>query len=268
LTLRIHELAKRHPRYGDRRIRALLVREGWRVNRKRVHRIWRLEGLRIPPAQKKRRRLGSSENSCVRRCPEHVHHVWSYDFVFDQTEDGRQLKWLSVLEEFSRFNLALEVQRHFTGKDVVVILHGLFEEHGAPDFIRSDNGPECIAEAVRAWLSDRGVKTAFIDPGAPWENGYTESFNGSLRDELLDREIFGGLLEAKVLAREYRAAYNYCRPHSSLGYQTPGQFLAERLKERSRGRGKEFNFVGSPRTGDPVLVRGRSTPQFVVSRLS
>jgi putative transposase len=139
LTARIHELARRHPRYGYRRIWALLVREGWQVNRKRVQRIWRQEGLRIPPVQRKRGRLGSGENSCIRRCPEHVHHVWSYDFVFDQTEDGRQLKWFSVLEEFSRFNLALEVERHFTGQDVVVVLDALFEEHGAPDFMRSDN---------------------------------------------------------------------------------------------------------------------------------
>lgn len=268
LTVRIHDLARRHPRYGYRRIRALLVREGWPVNRKRVQRIWRQEGLRIPQAQKKRRRLGSGENSCVRLCPEHLHHVWSYDFVFDQTEDGRPLKWFSVLEELARFNLALEVERHFTGQDVVLVLDRLFLEHGAPDFIRSDNGPEFIAEAVRTWLSEKGVKTAYIDPGAPWENGYTESFNGSLRDELLDREIFGGLLEAKVLTREYRAEYNHCRPHSSLEYQTPGQFLAQRQEERIGGRGKRIDFVGSPRTSDLALARGRSTPQFAVSRLS
>jgi transposase InsO family protein len=264
LRNRVVELAKQHPRYGYRRVTAMLKREGRQVNRKRVQRLWRLEGLWVPQVQKKRRRLGKGKNGCDRLRPQWVHHIWSYDFVFDETEDGRQLKWLSVIDEYSRFNLALEVERHFRGEEVVAILKRLFEEYGPPDYLRSDNGSEFIAKVVRQWLDEQGVKTLYIDPGAPWENGYTESFNGSLRDELLNREVFAHLLEAKLLAMEFRGEYNGHRPHSSLGYQTPAEFLAQKLANRSRAANRENDSLGSPRIEDLVLGRGRSTPELVI----
>lgn len=263
LRNRVVELAKQHPRYGYRRVTAMLKREGRQVNRKRVQRLWRLEGLRVPQVQKKRRRLGKGKNGCDRLRPEWIHHVWSYDFVFDETEDGRQLKWLSVIDEFSRFNMALEVERHFGGEEVIRTLKRLFKEYGPPDYLRSDNGPEFIAKVVRQWLNEQGVNTLYIDPGAPWENGYTESFNGSLRDELLDRELFAHLLEAKLLAVEFRGEYNDHRPHSSLGYQTPAEFLAQNVADRSREANRENDSQGSPRIEDLALGRGRSTPVLV-----
>jgi len=215
------ELVHRHPRYGCRRITHLLREEGLRVNRKRVHRLWKREGLRVSCKQKKRRRLGSSSGGCIRRRAERVNHVWSYDFVWDQTEDGRMLKMMPVVDEFSRECLAIEVGRSFKSADVVATLERLFEKHGEPDFIRSDNGPEFIAQAVREFLQDRDTRTLFIAPGSPWENGYVESFNSRFRDELLNRELFTTLTEARVLVEEHRLEYNECRPHSALSYLTP-----------------------------------------------
>ena len=226
LLLRIKELAKGHPRYGYRRITALLRREGWSVNRKRVHRIWRREGLRVPQAQRKRRRLGSSESGCARHRAERPNQVWSYDFVSDQTADGRRLKILPVVDEFTRECLTIEVERSLTAGDVVSTLEYLFEVRGVPESIRSDNGPEFIAEAVKGWLARRGVKTLYIEPGSPWENAYSETFNSRLRDEVLDREVFETLKEAKVLLEDHRLGYNDHRPHSSLGYRTPAEFAA------------------------------------------
>ncbi len=226
LLLRIRSLARENPRYGYRRIRALLVREGWSVNLKRVHRLWRREGLKVPPIQRKRRRLGQSENGCVRRRSERPNHVWSYDFVHDQTADGRGLKMLPVVDEFTRECLAIEVERHLTARDVVSTLEYLFEVRGEPEFIRSDNGPEFIAEAVRSWLAGRGAKTLYIAPGSPWENAYVETFNGRFRDELLNREEFETLKEAKVIVEDHRLDYNHRRPHSALGYRTPAEFAA------------------------------------------
>jgi transposase InsO family protein len=215
----------------------ILRREGWTVNRKKVYRLWVEAGLRVPPRRRrKKRRTGSGENGCVRLRPEYVGHVWSYDFVFDETADGRRLKWLTVLEEFSRFDLALEVDRHFTGKEVIEVLDRLFEEHGPPAFIRSDNGSEFIARAVRKWLAERGVETLYIAPGSPWENGYSESFNGTLRDELLDQEEFGSVLEAKMLAVQWRDDYNHVRPHSSLEGLTPAAFMESKENGFTRGR--------------------------------
>jgi transposase InsO family protein len=230
LLLRIRALARENPRYGYRRIRALLVREGWSVNLKRVHRLWRREGLKVPQIQRKRRRLGQSENGCTRRRSERPDHVWSYDFIHDQTSDGRGLKMLPVVDEFTRECLAIEVERHLTAKDVVSTLEYLFEVRGEPEFIRSDNGPEFIAEAVRSWLTDRGARTLYIAPGSPWENAYSETFNGRLRDELLDREMFETLKEAKVILEDHRLDYNHRRPHSSLGYRTPAEFAATQIK--------------------------------------
>lgn len=226
LLLRIRELAREHPRYGYRRITALLRREGWSVNVKRVHRLWRREGLKVPQIQRKRRRLGHSENSCTRRRSERPDQVWSYDFLYDQTADGRQLKILPIVDEYTRECLTIEVERGMDAEAVVSTLEYLFEIRGEPEYIRSDNGSEFIAEAVKGWLARRGSKTLYIEPGSPWENAYSESFNSRFRDELLDREMFETLKEAKVIIEDHRLEYNHRRPHSSLGYRTPAQFAA------------------------------------------
>lgn len=227
LTKRIVELARKHPRYGYRRITALLRAEGWRVNRKRVHRVWRAEGLRVVIKQHKRRRVGTSEQGVECRRAERPNQVWSYDFVMDQTQDGRRLKMLPVVDEYTRQCLTIEVERHITAEGVLSTFKRLFEEQGAPEYIRSDNGPEMIAGAVREWLSRSDVQTLYIEPGSPWQNAYVESFNSRFRDELLNREVFASLLETKVLVKEYVKEYNELRPHSGLGYRTPAQFAAE-----------------------------------------
>ncbi len=226
LVARMLERVRKHPRYGYRRIWALLRREGWRVNRKRVHRLWRQQGLKVPRKQRKKRRLGSSANSCVRRPAEHQGHVWAWDFLHDRTSDGRSLKWFTLVDEYTRECLALEVDRGMTARAVSAVLAGVVWERGVPRHIRSDNGPEFIAKAIRAWMSGAGLETLYIEPGAPWENGYAESFNSKVRDELLNAEEFGSVLEAKVLAKEWKREYNHVRPHSSLGYRTPAEFGA------------------------------------------
>ncbi len=220
-------LSRENPRYGYRRVWALLRREGFEVNKKRVHRLWREEGLKVPAKQHKRRRLlGDSENGSKRKRAEHRDHVWSYDFVIDRTEDGRRLKMMPVVDEYSRECLTIEVERSITAEDVVRTLASLFERRGEPSFIRSDNGPEFIAKAVKRWLSLCGVETLYIEPGSPWENPYSETFISRLGDELLKREAFTSLLEAKVLVEEYRSHYNHERPHSALGYRTPAEFVS------------------------------------------
>jgi putative transposase len=221
LIRRIVELATEYGRYGYRRVTALLHREGWQVNHKRVERIWRQEGLKVPQRQPKRRRLWLNDGSCVRLRPSHRNHVWSYDFVADRTADGRAFRMLVIVDEHTRECLAIDVARKLTSEDLLELLSDLFICRGVPDYIRSDNGPEFTAHRVRDWLKSVEVKTLFIEPGSPWENGYVESFNGKLRDELLNREVFDTLLEAKVLIERWRQAYNTIRPHSSLGYQPP-----------------------------------------------
>jgi putative transposase len=227
LRRRMRKLAADHKRYGYRRIWALLRREGWGVNRKRVQRLWREEGLRVPQRQRKRRRLGSSENGTQRLSATHKNHVWSYDFVMDQTADGRRLKLLPIVDEFTREAHAILVDRSITARDVVGLLKYLFSVHGEPEFIRSDNGPEFIAIAVRDWLRQSGVRTLYIEPGSPWENAYSESFNSRFRDELLNQELFTSLTESRVLVEQYRVEYNHLRPHSSLGYVAPAVFAAQ-----------------------------------------
>jgi putative transposase len=221
LTTRIITLAGTYGRYGYRRITALLRAEGWHVNPKRVARIWRREGLKVPQKQPKRGRLWLNDGSCIRLRPEHRNHVWSYDFVFDRTHDGQPLKILTVLDEFPRECLTIRVTRGMRSFQVLTTLAKLFLRHGVPDHIRSDYGPEFTAKLVRHWLGKLKVRTLFIEPGSPWENGYIESFNGKLRDELLDREILYTLREAQVLAEQWRREYNQIRPHSSLGYRPP-----------------------------------------------
>ena len=224
---RIVELARAYGRYGYRRITALLHREGWRVNHKKVERIWRREGLRVPKKQPKRRRLWWNDSSCIRRRAEHRDHVWSYDFVFDRTHDGRPLRMLTMVDEYTRECLAIDVARQYRSEQVLDRLAELFVERGAPTYLRSDNGSEFTATAVREWLDGVGVTTLFIEPGSPWENGYIESFNGKLRDELLNVEIFYTLREAQVIIEGWRREYNTFRPHSSLGYRPPAPETVE-----------------------------------------
>lgn len=193
LSKRMRELAVRHPRYGYRRIGALLRSEGWSVNRKRVQRIWRLEGLRVPVKERKRRRLGSIDGAITRLRAGSHNEVWSYDFVMDQSADGRRLKMLPVVDEYSRQCLGIEVARSLTARDVIATLEKLFTKHGAPRYLRSDNGPEFIAGAVKDWLANSGVATLYIEPGSPWQNAYSESFNSRFRDELLNREVLTSL---------------------------------------------------------------------------
>lgn len=229
LTARIIELATCYGRYGYRRITALLRRDGWDVNHKRVERIWRQQGLKVPRRQSKRGRMWLNDGSCVRCRPEYKNHVWTYDFMADRTSDGRGLRLLTVMDEYSRECLLIDVRRSFSAHQVLDRLADLFLWRGVPDYIRSDNGPEFTAKALRAWLDNLQVKTLFIEPGSPWENGYIESFNGKLRDELLNREVFDTLWEAQVLVERWRWEYNTVRSHSSLGYRPPAPETIEPL---------------------------------------
>jgi len=215
------ELATQYWRYGCRRITAMLHNEGWKINHKRVERLWRQEGLKVPQRQPKRRRLWLNDGSCVRLRPLYRNHVWSYDFVQTRTHDSRSFRMLTIIDEYTRECLAIDIGRKLTKEDVLYCLTSLFVCRGIPEHIRSDNGSEFTAKAVRSWLQRLGIKTLYIEPGSPWENGYIESFNGKLRDELLNGEIFDTLFEAKVIVERWRREYNYIRPHSSLGYKPP-----------------------------------------------
>ena len=221
LTADIIRLASRYGRYGYRRVTAMLRSEGWTVNAKRVERIWRREGLKVPQKQPKKGRLWLNDGSCVRLRPEHPNHVWSYDFVEGRTHNGRKFRMLNIIDEFTRECLVIRIGRKLNSTDVIDTLSDLFILRGVPGHVRSDNGPEFIAKVVREWIVAVGAKTAFIEPGSPWENGYCESFNSKLRDELLNGEIFYSLAEAKVIIEAWRRYYNTERPHSSLGYKPP-----------------------------------------------
>lgn len=221
LTADIIELARQYGRYGYRRITKMLRTAGWSVNKKRVERLWRREGLKVPSKQPKRGRLWLNDGSCIRLRAERSNHVWSYDFVADRTHDGRAYRMLCIIDEFTREALAIRVARRLNSTDVIEALCDLFIDRGIPAHIRSDNGPEFIAAALREWIAAVGAKTAYIEPGSPWENGYVESFNSKLRDELLNGEIFYTLAEAKIVIEQWRRHYNTVRPHSSLGYKPP-----------------------------------------------
>ncbi len=221
LTDAIIRQAEKYGRYGYRRITAMLRTEGWRVNHKRVERIWRREGLKVPKKQPKRGRLWLNDGSCVRLRALYENHVWSYDFVVDRTRDGKSIRILNILDEYSRKSLEGLAKRRIRSDDVIEVLSVLFMKHGVPSHIRSDNGPEFTAGVVRSWLKSLGVKTLFIEPGSPWENGFIESYNGKMRDELLNCEIFDTLFEAQVLIDDWREEYNKRRPHSALGYRPP-----------------------------------------------
>jgi putative transposase len=227
LLREMRALARRRPRFGAERIHRLLVARDWRVNEKRVHRLWKRENMQVPRKQHRRRRFpGCSENSCVRHRARHKDHVWSYDFLTDRTEDGRQIRLLAVIDEYTRECLAIEVGRSFTSQDVIGVLQYLFAVRGAPQHIRSDNGPEFVAKAVCRWLEKANVKTLFVAKGSPWENGYVESFNGTLRDELLNGEIFLSMEEVRWVIDRWRLDYNHHRIHSALNYQTPAAYAA------------------------------------------
>jgi putative transposase len=222
LTADLVELARRYGRYGYRKIAELLrSTAGWVVNDKRVERIWRREGLKVPAKQPKRGRLWLADGSCLRLRAERPDHVWSYDFVEDRTHDGRKYRMLNLIDEFTHECLAIRVARRLKATDVIDLLSDLFILRGVPGHIRSDNGPEFVAKAVQEWITAVGAKTAYIAPGSPWENGFIESFNARLRDELLNGEIFYSLREAQVVIESWRRHYNQVRPHASLGYRAP-----------------------------------------------
>ncbi len=226
LVRRMLAVARRRPRWGYRRTAWRLRQEGWRASDTRVYRLWRREGLKVPRKRRKRRGLGSSVNGCVQHRAERPDDVWCWDFVFDRTTAGSPLKWLSIIDEHTRECLALKVDRSITSEDVIDTLAELFAMRGVPKCVRSDNGPEFIAEAIRRWLGQVNVETLYIKPGSPWENGYAESFHSRLRDEFLAMEDFESLASAKKLTRLWREDYNQHRPHSSLGYVTPAEFAA------------------------------------------
>lgn len=223
---------------------AVLRRDGFkRINLKRVHRLWRKEGFRVPIRKVKKRRVGTSANGIMRQKSASKNQVWTWDFIFDRTENGSALKWLSIVDEYTRECVALEVRRTLTGTDVIDVLIEVSKQRGMPSFIRSDNGPEFIAQAVRHWIGAAGGKTLYVEPGSPWENGFVESFHGRLRDELLDAELFGNLAEARTLSKMWRREYNQERPHSSLQYQTPAEFAkgcVEVTRERKHEAADEY----------------------------
>ena len=226
LTGRIVELAAVYGRYGTPRVTAMLRQEGWAVNHKRVERIWRGEGLKVPQKQPKRGRLWLNDGSCVRLRPERKDHVWAYDFVSGRTHDGLPFRMLTLVDEYTRECLAIDVARKLMSDDVLERLAWLMGTRGVPCHIRSDNGPEFIAKEVQRWLAEHQIKTIYIDPGSPWQNGFVESFHGRFRDECLNRELLWTLSEARVVVEDYRHHYNHSRPHSKLGYQSPARFAA------------------------------------------
>jgi len=238
LVRKIHKLAIRHSRYGYRRIMVLLRREGFRVNKKRVHRIWKSEGLSLPRRRPKRRRIGPREG--IVNKAGYPNHVWSYDFVEDRTGRGGKLRILAIIDEYTRECLAIRVAASMPALAVVGVLEWLFLTRGVPKYIRSDNGPEFVARVVCQWLENSGCQTLFITPGSPWENGYIESFNDKLRDECLNREIFRNGKEAQAIVEAFRQEYNNYRPHSSLDYLTPVEFAKRYCKKNQVTEGKQL----------------------------
>jgi putative transposase len=222
-------LAAKHPRFGYRRMWALLRRSGNKINAKRVHRLWKKLGLGVPRRRRKKRYKGNGSIPCKAEYPK---HVWTYDFIHDSCANGRKLKMLTVSDEFTREGLAIETETRLPAGKVIAVLERLFKTHGAPKYLRSDNGPEFIAKALKEWLAQQKTETFYIEPGCPWQNGFVESFNGKFRDECLNAEIFNNLIQAKVVIESWRQHFNGERPHSSLGYQTPLEFKAQ-----SRGGG-------------------------------
>jgi transposase InsO family protein len=230
LTQDILRLCQQYGRYGYRRVTSLLRTEGWRVNHKRIERIWREQGLKVPQKQPKRKRLYLNDGSCIRLRPLYPNHVWSYDFVSDRLTNGKKIKMLTVIDEYTRKCLTIRVGYQLKSDDVIDVLSTLFLTQGIPEYIRSDNGSEFTAQVLQDWLKDLAVKTAYIEPGSPWENGFNERFNGSLRDECLNLEYFHTLEEARVIIGEWMNEYNHIRPHSSLGYRPPAPLVTLKQK--------------------------------------
>lgn len=253
LIRRMHELVRLHPRRGYRMMCGMLRLDGWRVNVKRVYRLWKSEGFKVPGKQHKKRRLGHSANGILRRRAERKNHVWCVDFIHDRDDRDRPLKWLSVVDEFTRECVALEVERGMTSRGVVSVLIDLFTSRGVPSHIRSDNGGEFIAGAIRRLAELTGMEMLYIAPASPWENGFAESFHGRLRDELLNAEVFADVREAKALAASWRQEYNHHRPHSSLGYVPPAMFAAT---------------LAVPAVGAAPLPPARPASRSIVTRLS
>jgi len=224
LRARLRQLARRHPRYGYRRMHVLLIRDGWQLNRKRVQRVWRDEGLLVPQRKRRPKKAPRTPGSVTASRP---NHVWAIDFQFDETVGGRPIKILNVTDEYTREALACVVARNLDADRTVAVLDGLVDRRGAPEHLRSDNGPELISWMLRDWCRYSGITSSYIEPGAPWQNPYVESFNGHLRDELLNLETFDSLLEARVLVEDWRREYNHYRPHQSLGYATPAAFARQ-----------------------------------------
>ena len=231
----IKKQIEKRPRFGYRRITIELRKDGWYINFKRVYRIWRDNDLktRKKKGRKKQGSRGCSENACNKKKPDYINHVWSYDFMSETLENGHKARILSILDEYTRECLTIDVGRRITAQDVIDILRYLFLVRGEPAYIRSDNGPEFTAKKVKKWLSDMGVKTLFIEPGSPWENGYMESFNSHMRDECLDRELFVSIEELRYVTERYKLDYNHHRPHQGLGYMTPALFAATAAKKES-----------------------------------
>ena len=222
----MQRLVKENPRRGYRHITTLLRREGWRVNRKRVHRLWKKEGFKVPRKHRKKRAIGDASNACDKRIATEKNDVWTWDFIHDRTVDGRQLKCLDILDEYTRECLSLEMGRSFRAGDVLDVLSRLMGVHGVPKHIRSDNGSEFIAKEMKSWLTKMAVETMYIEPGAPWQNGYAELFNSRFRDEFLEMHYFYTLAEAQQLTQAWKKKYNTQRPHTSLGNMTPSEFAA------------------------------------------
>lgn len=226
LVARMHELVREHPRYGYRRVAALLRAEGFRANDKRVHRLWSKEGLRVPRKPCRKRRLGDASGGVTRLRASAPNEVWAWDFFHDRLADGRAVKWLACVDEFTRECLLLEPRRSIKARDAATMLASVIAKRGAPRHLRSDNGPEFIAGALREYLGKSNVATLYIEPGSPWQNGFAESFNSRVKDELIGVEIFTSMKETEVVGGDWREAYNHRRPHSALGYLTPAAFAA------------------------------------------
>lgn len=222
----LREISRAHPRWGYRKAWVLLRTDGWQVNRKRIQRLWREEGLRVPSRRRKRRRIGVSTASGARIRAEHENHVWAFDFQFDTTSDGRILKLLHVVDEHTREALWIEVARRIDADATVAVLERIAQQRGAPTLVRMDNGPEMTAHAIRDWCRTTGAGTSYIEPGSPWENPFVESFASRVRDEVLGVEIFDTLLEARVVIEDWRTEYNTLRPHSSLQWLAPAAYAA------------------------------------------
>ena len=245
LEERLRAISEQHPRYGYRRIAVLLRQEGWQVGKRQVQRMRRAAGLRVPPTRRKRHRQGVSTGlptNAMHKC-----HVWTWDFIADATVRGGALRMLTILDEYTRECHVLRVERALRAADVLAWLGKAIEKHGAPEYLRSDNGPEFIAREVQRWLADNHIKTIYIDPGSPWQNGFVESFHGRFRDECLNREQLWTLTEARVVIEDFRCEYNYYRPHSKLGYISPSHFAA-RWASSPTAVGLRPPFVGDGQT--------------------